>query len=266
MSIRLWQDLSWTDFSKLPPDAVAILPTAAVEQHGPHLPLSTDTEINLGILNRTGELLGPDAPVFALPVQAVGLSVEHIRYPGTLTGSVETLLALWTEIGESVARAGVKRLLFVNSHGGQPQILDLVCRRLRTRAGMFAAMCSWGRLGLPEGLIDPLEKQHGIHGGQIETSLMLRLRPDLVRMSQARNFRSAWLDQSCAILEPEGRVGFGWETQDLNRMGALGDATIATAEIGEAIVAHAARRLAALIGEIRSFDVASWLQDTPLEA
>ena len=259
--MRLWQDLTWGQVAALPGDAVAVLPTAAIEQHGPHLPLSTDTEINLGILRRTGALLGAAAPVFALPVQAVGLSVEHIRFPGTLTGSVETLLALWTEIGESVARAGVKRLLFVNSHGGQPQILELVCRRLRTRVGMFAAMCSWGRLGLPEGLIGAEEKKHGIHGGQIETSLMLRLRPDLVRLEEVRDYPSAWMAQQerFSILEPEGRVSFGWETQDLNAQGALGNASLATAEIGEAILAHTAARLAALIGEMRAFDVENWL-------
>jgi creatinine amidohydrolase len=265
--MRQWQDLSWRDVTKLPANTVAILPTAAIEQHGPHLPLSTDTEINLGILKRTGECLPPDAPVFALPVQAIGLSVEHIKFPGTLTGSAETLLAFWTEIGESVARAGVKRLLMLNSHGGQPQILDLVCRRLRTSAGLFAAACSWGRLGLPPGLISADEAQFGIHGGQVETSLMMRLRPDLVRTAELRNFENAWLAKRDAFstLEPEGAVGFGWETQDLNPLGGLGDATLASPEIGEAILSFTASRLCTLITDMMTFDVADWLRSAPNE-
>jgi creatinine amidohydrolase len=263
--MRNWQDLTWTEFSALPANTVAILPTAAIEQHGPHLPVATDAEINAGILARTATLLPPELPVLVLPMQAIGLSVEHIRFPGTLTGSPETLLAFWTEIGRSVARAGVRRLLFLNSHGGQPQILDLVCRRLRGESGLFAVACSWGRLGLPDGLVDAAERRHGIHGGMIETSLMLRLRPDLVRRDKIQNFRSAWLAKqpSFEILEPEGAVGFGWETQDLNADGALGDASRATSEIGEAILANTAKRLTTLIEELAGFDPASLLRDGP---
>jgi creatinine amidohydrolase len=130
---------------------------------------------------------------------------------------------------------------------------------------MFAVACSWGRLGLPDGLIAAGEQRHGIHGGQIETSLMMRLRPDLVRTEQLRNYPSAWIAQQdrFAILDPEGSVGFGWETQDLNRFGALGDASIATPELGEAILAHTAARLVTLIGEMRAFDVDAWLREVP---
>jgi creatinine amidohydrolase len=145
---RNWQDLAWTDFRSLPDDAVAILPVAAVEQHGPHLPVSVDATINAGLLARTLELVPPDATVLALPMQSVGLSVEHIRFPGTLTVSVETLIALLTEIARGVARAGVRRLVILNSHGGQPQVVDIVCRRLRGE-GMFAVGCLASHLGLP---------------------------------------------------------------------------------------------------------------------
>ncbi len=136
---RRWQDLAWTDFATLSPDTVVVLPVAAIEQHGPHLPVSVDATINQGILTAALALLPAEAPVLVLPAQVVGLSVEHTKFPGTLTGSAETLLALWTEIGESVARAGVRRLVIFNSHGGQPQLVDLVCRRLRIRERMFAA-------------------------------------------------------------------------------------------------------------------------------
>ncbi len=258
---RYWQDLPWPAFRDLPADTVAVLPVAAIEQHGPHLPVSVDTTINQGILARALELLPAEAPVLVLPTQAVGLSVEHIRFPGTLTGSVETLLGLWTEIGESVARAGVKRLVIVNSHGGQPQIVEMVCRRLRVRARMFAVACMWSRLGIPPGLEDP----QGIHGGLVETSVMLHLTPECVDMRLARNFRSAWLDRGKAFstLVPEGAVGFGWETQDLHPAGALGDASRATAADGARVVEHAAARMAALFQEVQRFDLETWLRDTP---
>jgi creatinine amidohydrolase len=260
---RYWKDLPWPAFRDLPDNTVAVLPVAAMEQHGPHLPVSVDTTINEGIVARTLALVPPEAPVLVLPTQAVGLSVEHVRFPGTLTSSAETLIALWTEIGESVARAGVRRLVILNSHGGQPQLVDIVARRLRGRARMFAVGCMWPRLGIPEGLDDP----EGIHGGLIETAMMLRLAPERVDMTRARNFRSAWLDRGpdFSALVPEGGVGFGWETQDLHPAGALGDASRATAEIGERVLAHVAARLAVLLDEVARFDLETWLRDGPAE-
>jgi creatinine amidohydrolase len=263
LSSRYWRDLPWPAFRSLPPDTVAVLPVAAIEQHGPHLPVSVDASINEGILSAALARLPPDAPVLVLPTQAVGLSVEHTKFPGTLTSSVETLLALWTDIGESVARAGVRRLLIFNSHGGQPQLVELVCRRLRIRARMFAVGCMWPRLGMPSGLDDP----EGIHGGLVETSVMLHLMPERVDMRQARDFRSAWLDRAAefSALVPEGGVGFGWETQDLHPAGALGDASRATEAAGAMIVEHVSARLAELLQEVRRFDVDGWLRDAPEE-
>ena len=262
---RHWQDLTWTDFRSLPGDAVAILPVAAVEQHGPHLPVSVDATINGGILARALELVPADATVLALPMQSVGLSVEHVRFPGTLTLSAETLIAILTEIGRSVGRAGVRRLVILNSHGGQPQVVDIVCRRLRTDS-LFAVSCMASRLGLPpEVVLSANEKRHGIHGGLVETSLMLHLRPDLVRMEHAADFHSAWLarEDGTSVLTPEGGIGFGWETQDLHPAGALGEASAASAAIGRAVLEYQAARLATLIEEVRRFDLDSWLRPGP---
>jgi len=262
---RYWRDLPWTDFQRLPPDTIALLPTAAMEQHGPHLPVSVDTTINEGMVARALELVPVDLPVLVLPTQMIGCSVEHIRFPGTLTSTPETLIALWTEIGESVARAGIRKLVMLNSHGGQPQILDIVCRRLRIQQGMFAVACMWSRLGKPEGLVDAREAKHGIHGGQVETALMLRLAPTLVDMSRARNFENAWIAKENAFttLVPEGAVGFGWETQDLHPAGALGDASRATAEDGKRVLDFAAGRLATLLEEVHRFDLDGWLRSAP---
>ncbi len=262
---RHWQDLTWTDFRSLPADAVAVLPVAAVEQHGPHLPVSVDATINAGVLGRALELVPAEATVLALPMQSVGLSVEHVRFPGTLTVSAETLISVLTEIGRSVLRAGVRRLVILNSHGGQPQVVDIVCRRLRGD-GMFAVNCMAGRLGLPPGMVlSANEARHGFHGGLVETSLMLRLRPDLVRMEHAADFRSAWMahEGAMSLLTPEGGVGFGWETQDLHPAGALGEASAATEAMGEAILAYQAARFAELLGEVRRFDVDAWLGAVP---
>src|ERR1700722_2609663 len=155
---RYWQDLTWPDFRSLPDDAVAVVPVAAVEQHGPHLPVSVDATINAGILARALELVPADATVLALPMQSIGLSVEHIRFPGTLTLAPETLIAVLTEIGRSIARAGVRRLVILNSHGGQPQVVDIVCRRLRGD-GMFVVACMASRLGLPPDVTLTREEQ-----------------------------------------------------------------------------------------------------------
>jgi creatinine amidohydrolase len=262
---RHWQDLAWTDFAALPADAVAVLPVAAIEQHGPHLPVSVDATINAGILARALDLAPGDLTVLALPMQSVGLSVEHVRFPGTLTLSAETLIAVLTELGRSVRRAGLRRLVFLNSHGGQPQVIDLAARALRAE-GLFAVNCHWSRLGLPPGVaLDPLEKRHGFHGGLVETSLMLHLRPDLVRMDHATDFRSAWIEQEArfSVLTPEGALGFGWETQDLHPAGALGNAAAATAAMGAAIVQHAAARLVQLWDEVRRLDVETWMRAGP---
>jgi creatinine amidohydrolase len=262
---RHWQDLTWTDFRTLADDAVAILPVAAIEQHGPHLPVSVDATINAGILARALDFVPPDATVLALPMQSVGLSVEHVRFPGTLTLSAETLIAVLSDIGRSVARAGVRRLVILNSHGGQPQVVDIVCRRLRAD-DMFAVSCMPSRLGLPrEIVLSQDEHRHGIHGGLVETSLMLHLRPDLVRMDHAADFRSAWLahESEMTLLTPEGGVGFGWETQDLHPAGALGNARAATAAMGYAILEYQAARFAKLLDEVRSFGLDSWMRAAP---
>ncbi len=263
--VRHWQDLCWRDFSSLPAQTIAVMPVAAIEQHGPHLPLSVDATINAGVLERALRIAGADTSVLALPMQSVGLSVEHVRFPGTLTLSAETLIAVLAEIGRSVRRAGVRRLVFLNSHGGQPQVIDIVARKLRAE-GLFAVNCHWSRLGLPESVTpNDVELRHGIHGGLVETSIMLHLRPDLVCMDRASDFRSAWLEREAtnSVLTPEGMVGFGWETQDLNPAGALGNAAAARAETGAAILDHAAARFAQLLDEVRKLDVETWMRSEP---
>jgi creatinine amidohydrolase len=250
---RYWQDMTTEDFASLSADqVVAVLPVAAIEQHGPHLPVVVDACIVDGIVARTLELMPTDLPVTVLPTQAIGKSNEHLAFPGTLTLSAETLARVWTEIGESVHRAGIRKLVFFNSHGGQPQVVEIVARELRVRLGMIAVAANWYSFGVPDGLFPAGELRHGIHGGSVETSMMMHLRPDLVRRDQLRNFQS--LGQRMAgeyrLLGPTGTAKLAWQTQDLNPAGACGNARDADAERGAKVVDHAARQLVVLLQEV----------------
>lgn len=262
---RHWQDLPWPAFRDLPANTVAVLPVASIEQHGPHLPVSVDTTINGGVVARTLKAIPADLPVLVLPTQCVALSVEHLRYPGTLTTSAETLIALVTDIGASVARAGVRRLVIVNSHGGNVAALDIAARRIRIQSGMLCVNAMWARMGKPEALREPVESTYGIHAGRDETSVMLALTPQLVRMEAARDFTSRWQGaaNSAPALHPSSGAPLAWQAQDLHPAGAVGDASAATAEIGEALLDHAAERMAALWQQVAAFDVEAWLANEP---
>ncbi|NVN13032.1 creatininase family protein [Nguyenibacter vanlangensis] len=255
MPRRLWQDMKSREFRALSPHTVAILPVAAIEQHGPHLPVYVDACINRGLLDLALARAPDHLPVTALPMQAVGKSDEHIAYPGTLTLSAQTLTSVLLDLGASVARAGVRRLVLLNSHGGQPQILDIVARELRRTHQMFVVTVGWGRFGVPDGLFDADELRFGIHGGDVETSLMLHLRPDLVDMARAGNF-VPWpqeMAKDFRWLEAEGRVGFGWHTQDLHPSGAAGNAANATAEKGRLIAERQVAGFLELLAEIARY-------------
>jgi creatinine amidohydrolase len=255
---RYWQDMTTREFGGL--DAarvIALLPVGAIEQHGPHLPVAVDACINQGIVRRALELLPPAVPLTVLPMQPVGKSDEHLAFPGTLTLSAGTLARVWTELGEAVARAGIRKLLIFNSHGGQPQVMEIVARDLRVRLGMAVVAYSWFAGGLPPGLFPPDEVRHGIHAGAIETSMMLHLRPDLVQMEHAADFRPLMRDlaeEGHRLLSPTGPGKLAWQAQDLHPAGACGDATDADAERGQALVEHAAAVLVELLLELDRFD------------
>ncbi|MCP4384357.1 MAG: creatininase family protein [Hyphomicrobiales bacterium] len=255
---RRWQEMTTRDFADSDTaDWITVLPVAAIEQHGPHLPVATDTAIAEGMIARTIELLPDDLPVTVLPIQAVGKSNEHISSPGTLTATWETTTRLWLEIGDSVRRAGVEKLIIVNAHGGNVPMVDIVARELRVRHDMLVVATAWARFGQPDGISAPDEALYGIHGGDIETSMMLHLRPDLVRMDAAIDFRSAQLDfiDTFTHLRGHGPSQFGWKAQDLNPHGTVGNAAAATAEKGKAVVDHQARAFVDLCRDVHAFDV-----------
>lgn len=255
---QFWQDLATPDFAALDPErTLALLPVAAIESHGPHLPLGTDALINAAILARALPLLPPE--VLILPPAPFGKSAEHEGFPGTLSLSAATLIGLWSEIGAGVHRAGLRKILFLNSHGGQASVLEIVTRELRVRRGMFAVAAGLSALGRIEGLFPPDETAHGIHGGASETAQMLALHPGLVRAERIDDFAPASRDwaEAYELLRPEGPgVHFGWMSQDLHQSGALGDARLASSEAGERLVALRAAGLVRLAGEIIRFPLA----------
>ena len=272
LTLRRWADLCTTDFSALDPErTLAVLPVAAIEQHGPHLPLSVDADLVEGVLDAAAPHLSPSCPAYVLPTQSVGLSSEHQRFPGTLTLKPETLLRLWSDIGESVARAGVRKLLIFNSHGGHAGIMDLVARDLRSRLDLLVYSASWFNLPLldAEGRdlnarFSAAEQRFGIHAGQIETSMMLALKPERVRMERARDFASTSQQraQQYPILGNGRSAKFAWQMQDYHPQGAVGNAAAADAETGRELIQAAGRSLARLLSELSELPL-STLVDGP---
>ena len=260
---RFWADLTTRDFAQL--DAartVAVLPVGATEQHGPHLPLAVDQVLVDGVIAAALPQLPADLPVLFLPTQQVGYSPEHSRFAGTLTLSSATVIAAWTELGECVARAGLKKLLLLNSHGGQVSLMDIVARELRTRVDLMVYSCSWWNLPLGDavdGLFPAEEHRFGVHAGEIETSMMLALRPQSVEMAQARHFKSSSQDRAAKypILGNGRSAKLGWQMQDYNAQGAAGNAAAATGDKGRKVVEAAGRQLALLLQEFSALPLST---------
>ncbi len=254
MTRRLdWAEYRFAEFQSADPDrTIAILPTAAIEQHGPHLPVGTDTMIAEGMLAQLRRDLPDDLDIRILPVQAVGKSNEHLHATGTLTLTAHTALSVWTEIGLSVARAGIRKIVIVNSHGGNLDLISILARELRVQAGMLAVKCQWGAFGAPGGMYSYQEDTFGIHGGDVETSLMLAFQPHTVDMSQAQDFRSS---AETSTISPIGPVSYGWIASDLSADGTVGEAHLATAEKGHATCAHQVAGFIELLRKVRDMDV-----------
>jgi creatinine amidohydrolase len=255
---RDWTDISFPVVERAGTARwIAVLPLAATEQHGPHLPLATDVLIADAYLARVREQLAPDIPATFFPIQPVGISTEHIDYPGTLTLPTEVALRTWTEIGESVARAGLRKLVMVTSHGGNSAAMSLVAQDLRAHHGLLAVTVSWSRFGAPEGLFSAEELRHGIHGGAVETSIMLARYPHAVRKEAIADFRpsSIAIEKEYRWLSTQRPAAFAWQAQDLHQSGAAGDATKASADKGEKLIDHGAGAFCELLAEVDNFDV-----------
>ncbi|EUB97408.1 Creatininase [Rhizobium sp. CF080] len=246
-----WNELNTLDFAGLSPDkTIAILPIASTEQHGPHLPIATDVAIANGMLAELKTQRPEDLDFLVLPTQEIGKANEHVYGPGSLSFGPEILIPAWTAIGAKVAEAGVRKLVFVNSHGGNVDIMSIVGRELRVRYKMAVIGTQWGRFGHPQGLISEHEQKYGIHGGEVETSLMLHFRPELVRMDKAQNFVSKAESRS-KYMQPAPPHVLSWVAHDLNPNGVVGDASKGTAEKGAVICRH---QVAGFIEMLREFE------------
>jgi creatinine amidohydrolase len=257
---RDWIDLRWPDISGAAAARwIAVLPLAATEQHGPHLPLGTDVMIAEAYLARVRELLSASIPAIFLPVQPVGISTEHIDYPGTLTLPAEVALKSWMALGESVARAGIRKLIMVTSHGGNSAAMGLVAQDLRAQHGMLVVTTGWARFGAPDGLFTAEELRHGVHGGAVETSIMLARYPQQVRSEKIADFRSSAIamEKYYRRLSAQRPAPLAWQAQDLHTSGAVGDATQASAEKGELLLDHGARAFCELLADVDQFDPAT---------
>jgi creatinine amidohydrolase len=251
-----WNELTSPEFASLDPDTtIAILPLASTEQHGPHLPIATDVAIANGMLGEVRKILPEHLNVLVLPTQEIGKANEHIFGPGTLSLSAELLIQAWTAIGQKVSEAGVRKLIIVNSHGGNLDLMSIVAREMRVRFQMAVVATQWARFGAPEGLFSARELAFGIHGGDIETSIMLHFRPDLVRMDRAQNFesRAEWMKANTKYLQPLPPHSLAWIAHDLNPHGVVGDASNATAEKGALYCRHVARAFVDLIEDLTHY-------------
>jgi creatinine amidohydrolase len=236
---------------------IAVLPLGAHEQHGPHLPFETDTIIAQGVVDRAIKALPSTLPVTFLPVEPIGYSIEHMDVAGTKTLTYHEAINRWLGTAEQLHSMGIRKFLMLNAHGGNAPLMTIITTEARVRFNMLAVATSWTRFGQPAGWIDPKDKAIDIHGGDIETSVMLALRPDLVAMDKTDSFSS---QQSSFIenfkhLRAYGPHAFGWKMSDLNIQGVAGNAKVATAEKGEALLSHCIQGLVELLHDIDSFNI-----------
>jgi creatinine amidohydrolase len=255
MAFRDWQDVSGEGLD--PRRTVAVLPLAATEQHGPHLPNDTDCVIADGLMAEVARRAPNTLDVVRLPTQRVGASLEHSRFSGTLSLTTAELIEAIVSVGEQVTGAGLRKLVLVSSHGGNVSAMQAAALECRARFDLLAVTLTWNRLGLPASVISDAERDFGVHGGQVETSLMLHFAPELVDMERAANFPSlqAELAKTYVRLRAYGPIGFGWLAGDLNPAGVTGNAAAATAEIGAKIAAHQSTTFVELLQEVAEVDI-----------
>ncbi|MGN8199410.1 creatininase family protein [Salinisphaera sp. RV14] len=259
--IQSWSALTGPELAAIATqDPVALLPVAAIEQHGPHLPLATDVTIGEGLVDAAIARLECNAApldLLILPTLSVGASLEHAGFAGTLSLSAEQAIAQIRAVGASVARAGMRRLVLFNSHGGNKAVLDLAALQLRADYGLLVVKANYFRFAPPSGALAAEELAHGLHGGALETSMMLHLAPGTVRREALADHPSlgARRARAGATLGPEGDAGFAWMAADLNPAGVTGNAAAADAATGARLVEAFGARLAEIVAETATFDL-----------
>lgn len=233
--------------------ALVILPIGAIEQHGPHLPVMTDTLIGEATLTQAMEKVDASHQVWLLPPVSYGKSNEHLGLPGTISLSASTLQGVVLDIAESLHLSGFRKLLLFNTHGGNVDLLNMVSREIRIKYGMTVFYMSPSSLGGAADLMLPEELEYGIHGGDYETSIVMAIKPDWV---QEEYLVSEVPDVTgLGFLTLEGKIRFAWRMADISESGICGDATKATAAKGAIIQERVTDILAAAIGELCLFEI-----------
>jgi creatinine amidohydrolase len=239
--------LNWKQVDALPREStLLVLPTAAIEQHGHHLPLATDTLINNVLLGRALSILDSELPIYSLPPVCYGKSNEHIGFPGTIAMTAKTYMSVLHDIGASIAAAGFKKLVFYNSHGGNTALNDVMARDLRAEFGLRTFHMSASAGAKPEGL-SPQEAKYGFHAGEWETAVLLRATPELVDTTAYTVNYIAKLEEESILSPEQGAVNFAWLTRDIAPSGVMGDPRPASAESGERWISAAAAKVAAAL-------------------
>jgi len=258
--IHHWQHLTSPELAeRVRPEAVAVLALGAIEQHGPHLPLSTDLDIACGLQAAALARLDARLEVFVLPPLCLGASDEHAGFAGTLSLSAAQMNAQLLAVGEGLHRAGLRRLVVINAHGGNIGWLGPAALMLRRRFGMLVVKANYMLFETPADLIGADELRHGLHGGQAETAMMLHLHPERVRLAHLQRFGSVaeHLPEN-SVLGPEGQAAWAWLAEDLNPDGVVGNAAAASAELGRQLIEHYASCLAQVIGEAAELDLSGF--------
>lgn len=253
---RYFPYLTWKEIEQMPnkENVVIIQPVGAIEQHGLHLPVAVDSAISLGVIGKALEQLNEAIPAYALPCLYYGKSNEHCGFPGTITLSANTLLSVIKEMAVSVYRSGFRKLVLMNSHGGQPQIMEIAARDLHQEHPDFAVfpLFTWRVPHNVSDLITSQEQEYGIHAGDAETSIMLSLLPEQVQMGQAVKEYPQGLPED-SLLDMEGKLPFAWLTKELSSSGVMGDATVATKEKGDRILQSVAAGWVQVIQDVYKF-------------
>jgi len=253
---RYFPYLTWQQIEEMPnkENVVIIQPVGAIEQHGPHLPIAVDSAISLGVLGKALGKLNSDISAYALPCLYYGKSNEHAGFPGTITLSATTLLSVIQEMALSVYRSGFRKLILMNSHGGQPQIMEIVARDLHEEYSDFSVfpLFTWRVPHSAGELLTAQEREYGIHAGDAETSIMLSLLPEQVHMDKAVKEYPQGLPQD-SLLDMEGKLPFAWLTKELSQSGVMGDATAATKEKGDRILESVANGWVQVIQDVYKF-------------
>jgi len=245
--------LNWKQVDALPREStLLVLPTAAIEQHGHHLPLATDTLINNLLLGHALEKLPADLPVYALPPVCYGKSNEHLGYPGTLSVSSATFMAVLRDLGASLSRANFQKVVLYNTHGGNTALIDVMSRDLRAEFGL-RTFALHGSGGISFEGLDPQERAYGFHAGEVETSYLLASVPKLVDRSAYTTNYIAEISHPEMLLPENAPATFAWLTRDIAPSGVMGDPRPASTEKGARWLEQAATHLAAALEAMARF-------------